>query len=178
MEDLLTRPAPRPPGPSAAPAPELPGGPRRSRPHAPSGIERQWTAIGGRVQAGLARATTWRHFDVALLALLAALSLGLRWRALWTSYWGDEAIAIGIASHSLGSLPHYLVNDGAPPLYYAMLHYWLQLFGRSAPATHALSMIAALLAIPAAWFGSAAAMFISLMDDSREQSRGQSCPAC
>jgi uncharacterized membrane protein len=81
-----------------------------------------------------------------------ALSLGLRWRTLWASYWGDEAIAIGIASHSLGVLPHYLVNDGSPPLYYVMLHYWLQLFGRSEPATHALSMLAALLAIPAAWW--------------------------
>lgn len=152
MEDLLTRPAPRPPGPSAAPAPELPGGSHRSRPGGPSGLGRNWASLSGRVQASLARLAAWRHFDIALLAFLAALSLGLRWRALWTGYWGDEAIAIGIASHPLGSLPHYLVNDGAPPLYYAMLHYWLELFGKSGPATHALSMIAALLAIPAAWW--------------------------
>jgi mannosyltransferase len=150
MEDLLTRPGPRPPTP--APAPELWGVPGSPRPNGPSGFGGQWAALGGRVQAGSARLAARRHFDIALLAFLAALSLGLRWRGLWTSYWGDEAIAIGIASHSLGSLPHYLVNDGAPPLYYVMLHYWLQLFGKSAPATHVLSMIAALLAIPAAWW--------------------------
>lgn len=69
-----------------------------------------------------------------------------------TSYWGDEAIAIGIAGHPIGSLPHYLVNDGSPPLYYVMLHFWMELFGRSETATHALSMVAALLAIPAAWW--------------------------
>jgi hypothetical protein len=153
MEDLLTRLAPRPSGPPAAPAPELPGGPGKvAASGAAGGLGGRWGALRGRVQAGSASIASWRHFDVALLVFLAALSLGLRWRALWTSYWGDEAIAIGIASHPLGSLPHYLVNDGAPPLYYVMLHYWLQLFGRSGPATHALSMIAALLAIPAAWW--------------------------
>jgi mannosyltransferase len=152
MEDLLTRPATRPPRPLTALDPELPGSPRRSGARGPKRLGGRWAALAGRVEAGAARAAAWRHFDIALLIFLAALSLGLRWRALWASYWGDEAIAIGIASHSLGSLPHYLVNDGAPPLYYVMLHYWMQLFGRSGPATHALSMIAALLAIPAAWW--------------------------
>jgi mannosyltransferase len=71
---------------------------------------------------------------------------------MWASYWGDEAIAIGIALHPVGSLPHYLANDGSPPLYYLMLHFWMELFGRSGPATHALSMVAGLLAIPAAWW--------------------------
>jgi len=71
---------------------------------------------------------------------------------MWTSYWGDEAIAIGIASHSIASLPHYLVDDGAPPLYYVMLHFWMELFGRSEPATHALSMVPAVAAVPVAWW--------------------------
>ena len=83
---------------------------------------------------------------------MAALALGLRWRTLGASYWGDEAIAIGIALHPVGSLPHYLANDGSPPLYYLMLHFWMELFGRSGPATHALSMVGGLLAIPAAWW--------------------------
>ncbi|MGD0808217.1 MAG: glycosyltransferase family 39 protein [Acidimicrobiales bacterium] len=152
MEDLLTRPARHPAGPPAAPAPEVPGGRRTAPPRGPGSLGGRWAALSGRVQAGSQRVTAWRHFDAVLLVLLAGLSLGLRWRGLWTSYWGDEAIAIGIASHPLGSLPHYLVNDGAPPLYYVMLHYWMQLFGRSGPATHVLSMIAALLAIPAAWW--------------------------
>ena len=80
------------------------------------------------------------------------MALGLRWRTLGASYWGDEAIAIGIALHPVGSLPHYLANDGSPPLYYLMLHFWMELFGRSGPATHALSMVGGLLAIPAAWW--------------------------
>jgi hypothetical protein len=81
-----------------------------------------------------------------------AVALGLRWRTIATSYWGDEAIAIGIASHSIASLPHYLVHDGSPPLYYVVLHFWMEVFGRSEPATHALSLIPAVLAVPAAWW--------------------------
>jgi uncharacterized membrane protein len=87
-----------------------------------------------------------------LLVALAALSLALRWRTLWASYWGDEAIAIGIAAQPLRALPHALNNDGSPPLYYVALHFWVRAFGRSELATHTLSMIAALLAIPAAWW--------------------------
>jgi mannosyltransferase len=152
MEDLLTRPAPLPPGGPAAPVRDIPArGPASSqqRAVAPRGRSAQ---LRDRAHGLAGRLAAWRYFDGALLVFLAALSLGLRWRSLWTSYWGDEAIAIGIASHPLGSLPHYLVNDGSPPLYYVMLHYWLQLFGRSGLATHALSMIAALLAVPAAWW--------------------------
>jgi hypothetical protein len=93
-----------------------------------------------------------RYFDASLIVLLMVLSLALRWRALWASYWGDEAIAVGIAVHPLTSLPHYLANDGSPPLYYLMLHFWMRMFGQSEPATHALSMVPALLAVPAAWW--------------------------
>jgi mannosyltransferase len=99
-----------------------------------------------------ARLVAWKGLDAALVVSLMAVGLGLRWRTLWTSYWGDEAIAIGIAAHPITSLPHYLVNDGSPPLYYIGLHYWMELFGRSEPATHSLSLIPALLAVPAAWW--------------------------
>jgi hypothetical protein len=108
-----------------------------------------WT---GKVRGNCDRLAGWRHFDLALVLLLMALSLALRWRTVWTSYWGDEAIAIGIAVHPITALPHYLVNDGSPPLYYVMLHYWMQIFGRSEAATHVLSMVPAMLAIPAAWW--------------------------
>ena len=100
----------------------------------------------------LDRLIAWRHLDALLLASLAALALVLHGRTLWTSYWGDEAIAVGIAAHPLSSLPHYLVDDGSPPLYYVVLHYWMKMFGRSEVATHALSMVPGVLAVPAAWW--------------------------
>lgn len=105
-----------------------------------------------KLRRALATLDQWPHLDRALVVALMVVSVALRWRSLWTSYWGDEAIAIGIAAHPVGQLPHYLVNDGSPPLYYVMLHYWMGLFGRSEVATHALSLIAAVLAVPASWW--------------------------
>jgi mannosyltransferase len=147
MDDLLVRPGPRP-----AEAPErhsqLPSD--RQAGGGPGGWRwRRWT---GPARGTWERLSAWEHFDVVFLLALVALALGLRWRTMWTSYWGDEAIAIGIAAHPVGSLPHYLANDGSPPLFYLMLHFWMELFGRSGPATHALSMVAGLLAVPAAWW--------------------------
>ncbi|HTT92939.1 MAG TPA: glycosyltransferase family 39 protein [Acidimicrobiales bacterium] len=147
MEDLLVRPEPRPR--------QAPGTPRRA--HFPRRLARR-PGSGSQpprfedTRLVWGRLSGWEHFDALLLFLLAALALGLRWRTMGASYWGDEAIAIGIAAHPVGSLPHYLANDGSPPLYYVMLHFWMELFGRSGPATHALSMIAGLVAIPAAWW--------------------------
>jgi mannosyltransferase len=45
-----------------------------------------------------------------------------------------------------------LRQDGSPPLYYALLHVWMSLFGTSPSATHALSAILAIACVPAAWW--------------------------
>jgi len=156
MEHLLTKQAPGPDQGVASPAPLGPG----SSEQPPAGTAQGPTAQcrgamptwSAKAQGACDALGSWRLFDLALVAALMAISLGLRWRTMWASYWGDEAIAIGIAAHSIGSLPRYLVDDGSPPLYYVMLHYWMELFGRSEPATHTLSMIPALLAVPAAWW--------------------------
>src|SRR4051794_1911072 len=90
------------------------------------------------------------------LALLMGASLALRTGALGTGYWIDEGIAVGIASHDFADIPRILAQDGNPPLYYLLLHGWMALFGAGEAATRALSLIFALLAIPASfWAGSA-----------------------
>lgn len=89
------------------------------------------------------------------LALLMAASLLLRTGALSTGYWIDEGIAVGIASHPLQDIPRILGQDGNPPLYYVLLHLWMLGFGDGEAATRALSLVFALLAIPASfWAGS------------------------
>ena len=55
-----------------------------------------------------------------LLALIALFSLYLRTRFINGQFWMDEGIAVGIASHSLSSIPHILRADGSPPLYYLL----------------------------------------------------------
>jgi mannosyltransferase len=147
MDDLLVRPSPSPPG-----APAQPGAGTSGRPNERERHDGAWKRWSTSARGTWERLAAWDHFDALLLVALVVLALGLRWRTMWASYWGDEAIAIGIASHPIASLPHYLANDGSPPLFYLMLHYWMELFGRSTPATHALSMIGGLLAIPAAWW--------------------------
>lgn len=98
----------------------------------------------------------WGAKDRSFLAAMAALALVLRLPRMGVRYWGDEAISIGIASHPLGQIPQYLRFDGSPPLYYFALHGWMRLFGSSAAATHTLSLLISLAAIPAAWWCAAA----------------------
>ncbi len=90
---------------------------------------------------------------VGMVLLLATLSFVWgRGRHAW--YWIDEGISIGIASQPLARIPELLAQDGAPPLYYVVLHFWMALFGTSEAATHILSLLFALATVPAAlWAG-------------------------
>ncbi|MEA2444989.1 MAG: mannosyltransferase [Thermoleophilales bacterium] len=84
---------------------------------------------------------------VAALTVLAAV---LRHRALGAPFWIDEGLSVGISSHPLGAIPSVLRLDGSPPLYYLLLHLWMAVAGDSERATHALSAVFAVLAVPAA----------------------------
>jgi mannosyltransferase len=101
---------------------------------------------------------TSRAHALAPLALgaLVALSLYLRTRDLGAGFWIDEGLSVGIADRPLGDIPGALKLDGSPPLYYSLLHVWMGLFGRSEEATHALSVVCALLVVPAAWWAARA----------------------
>ncbi len=91
---------------------------------------------------------------VALFTLLVALSLFSRTREIGAAFWIDEGLSVGISSFPLTEIPGVLRQDGSPPLYYLLLHLWMDAFGTGEAATHALSLVFALLAIPAAlWAG-------------------------
>jgi hypothetical protein len=104
---------------------------------------------------GMPRLADARRAQVTLgLTALILGSAALRVRGLSTGYWTDEGIAVGIASHPLHAIPHLLKLDGSPPLYYLLLHFWMALFGHGEVATHTLSLLIALAAIPVAfWAG-------------------------
>jgi mannosyltransferase len=111
--------------------------------------------VRGTLRHGVNRLATPRPalWVGALLALMAA-SLLLRTGALGAGYWIDEGISVGIASHDLRDIPGALGQDGNPPLYYLLLHGWMKIFGTTEAATRALSLLFALLAIPASfWAG-------------------------
>lgn len=91
---------------------------------------------------------------VAITGALVLISLFLRTRALGASLWMDEGLSIGIASQPFLDIPGVLRQDGAPPLYYLMLHVWMSVFGNGPSATQGLSVAISLVAIPGGlWAG-------------------------
>ncbi|HWE10546.1 MAG TPA: glycosyltransferase family 39 protein [Solirubrobacteraceae bacterium] len=95
-----------------------------------------------------------RLTTAGILLVLVAISAVVRTRALHGQLWFEEAIATGVAHHSIGALPGVVRQSGSAPLYYVLLHVWIDLFGVGQTATHALSLIIGLLTIPIAmWAG-------------------------
>src|SRR5436305_6217314 len=112
--------------------------PRVAHPRAPGWFQRlpNWAIAGGS------------------LIVLMGISAFLRSYFITGQFWMDEAITTGIASHPLGEIPGLLRHDGSPPLFYFLLHFWIQPFGTSEAATHALTLLIGLLTIPAGmWAG-------------------------
>lgn len=72
----------------------------------------------------------------------------------WTKsdLWLDEAQAVNIARLPLSQLHNALTRDGAPPLYYVLLHFWIRAFGTGDLATRSLSGLISLATLPLAWF--------------------------
>ncbi len=106
-------------------------------------------AARGGSRSRLNLATSAVTAAIALPALLALWSLFLRTRAIGGSYWIDEGISVGVASHPLTEIPGVLQQDGSPPLYYLLLHAWMRPFGTAESSTHGLSLLFALLCVPA-----------------------------
>lgn len=65
--------------------------------------------------------------------------------------WLDETISVNIARLPLTDIPRALSHDGAPPLYYVMLHFWMEVFGRSDFAVRALSGLVSVASLPLFW---------------------------
>lgn len=102
------------------------------------------------VEAGEHRFSGAAALSTAALVAALAIAVGLRF---WTRSdpWLDEAQTLAIARLPIDQIPAALRADGSPPLYYVLLHGWMQVFGSAAGAARALSGILSLLALPVAW---------------------------
>jgi mannosyltransferase len=124
----------------------------------------------GRSPAPATRTLQGSWLTVAGIVVAAAVATGLVLR-FWTrsELWLDEALAVNIAHLPLSQLHEALKEDGAPPLYYVLLHYWMVLFGTSNAAVRALSGLLSVLTLPVAWVagrrygGSSAAWAVLLL---------------
>lgn len=85
---------------------------------------------------------------VALTGVVVAVVL-----RFWTrsELWLDEALSVNIARLPLSELPGALRHDGAPPLYYALLHGWMRLFGDGNLAVRSLSGVLSVGSLPLMW---------------------------
>ncbi len=86
---------------------------------------------------------------VGVVAVMVA-ALVLRF---WTrsDLWLDEALTVNIARLPLHQIPSFLRRDGAPPLFYVLLHVWMGWFGTSDVAVRSLSGVLGVVTVPLAW---------------------------
>ncbi|SRR5579875_195594 len=120
-----------------------------TRPHLPLG---QYRRAGSYLRHRLVPGDrpAWGRVGLALGAVVvAAGSVGrfLAPRGLWL----DEALSVNISKLGLWHLPSALMQDGSPPLYYVVLHYWMMAFGQGDFAVRALSGTVSLGTLPLVW---------------------------
>lgn len=82
-------------------------------------------------------------------ALIVVVALGIVLRFVSTSpLWLDEALAVNVSALALDEIPGALGRDGLPPLYYWLLHGWMQLFGDGDVAVRSLAGLISVGTLP------------------------------
>jgi 4-amino-4-deoxy-L-arabinose transferase-like glycosyltransferase len=118
--------------------------PTAAAPDATSEVPNGSAAPEQPAQPARTRFTRWLPIGlVALFVVMIVLRFLTR-----SPLWLDEAQTVTIAHRSIPHLFSALREDGSPPLYYLLLHYWMSAFGTSSFAIRALSGIFAVAAIP------------------------------
>lgn len=69
-----------------------------------------------------------------------------------TALWLDETISVNISRLPLSQIPTALSHDGAPPLFYVLLHYWMLVWGQGDVAVRSLSGVISVATMPLFWF--------------------------
>jgi mannosyltransferase len=68
-----------------------------------------------------------------------------------SALWLDEALTVDRSRLPIGEIANSVKHDGAPPLYYYLLHFWMGIFGTSDLATRSLSGAIGVMTLPVAW---------------------------
>ncbi len=96
-------------------------------------------------------APAWFH-RLVLVGAVVAVVVGVVLR-FWTrsDMWLDEALTFDIARLPVDKIPGALKRDGAPPLYYVLLHFWIMAVGTSDMAVRALAGVFSVATLPFVW---------------------------
>jgi hypothetical protein len=88
-----------------------------------------------------------------ILAIAGVIAVGVAFRFFVRSdLWADEVISVNIAKLPLSDLKEALRHDGAPPLYYFLLHSWMEVFGSGNESVRALSGFIGVVTLVPAWY--------------------------
>jgi len=109
------------------------------------------TAAPVRDEAAEAPADRRVALDAVLVGLVVVVGVVLRF-VTTADLWFDEALSVNIAKLPISELGEALRHDGAPPLYYALLHFWIELFGSSDIAVRAFSGLISVASLPLAYW--------------------------
>src|SRR6266511_3916722 len=101
--------------------------------------------------AATARRGSTAPWIVAAVVFVVAAGVVLRF-VTFSDLWLDEALSVNVANLPLRDIPNWLRHDGAPPLYYFMLHVWMSVFGTSDFAVRSLSGVLSVATISPMWF--------------------------
>jgi hypothetical protein len=117
-----------------------------------TGTARRADAVGGRSPDEDPRAR--RPDEVWLIlavGLVVAVGVALRFYTK-SNLWADEVLSVNIARLPLSELRGALLKDGAPPLYYVLLHGWMRVFGTDDASVRALSGVFGTLTLIPIWY--------------------------
>jgi uncharacterized membrane protein len=89
----------------------------------------------------------WLAFATGFVLVLGVVVRFATVSALWL----DEAQTVNIARLPLGQMAEGLRHDGAPPLFYVLLHGWMRLFGDGDLSVRFLPGLFAVAALPLVW---------------------------
>ena len=94
-----------------------------------------------------------RREELVAVALLTVLAGALRFTDLdLQSFWFDEALTETVIRPGLGdTLDEVRAREATPPLYYALLWLWAQVFGEGDVALRSFSALLGTAAVPVTW---------------------------
>ena len=100
-------------------------------------------------EAGEERRARPEIIAVALVAVVVGVVARFVTRSV---LWLDEALSVDIARLPIGDIAAALKRDGHPPLYYVLLHGWIEVAGSGDVAVRALSGVIGVATMVLVWF--------------------------
>jgi len=96
------------------------------------------------------RPITSRSDRLSIIVIFFAVALGLClrcWKLSGPSLWFDEGYTAWLADHSCSEIIRLVRADTAPPLYYLLLHGWMEILGTSELALRSFSCTCAVVTL-------------------------------